>query len=202
MNYRIALFGTSADPPTAGHQEICRWLSQHYDWVAVWASDNPFKSHQTPLAHRSMMLNLMLEEMRAPNEYFQYPSVTNIALHQDLSSPRTLETVAKARDLWGRDADLTVVIGADLIPQLSRWYRIDELLQQVQLLVVPRSGYPLEDEDLQELKLMGGRIAIAHVHPPSVSSTDYRKYGDHTTITPPIAAYINRENLYPCQNLA
>ncbi len=197
--YRIALFGTSADPPTAGHQEICRWLSQHYDWVAVWASDNPFKSHQTPLAHRSRMLSLMLEEMRSPSPS---PPVVNIDLHQNLSSPRTLETVAKARDFWGQDADLTVVIGSDLIPQLSRWYRIDDLLQQVQLLVVPRSGYPLEDQSLQELKLMGGRIAIAHVHPPSVSSTDYRKHGDHTTITPPIAAYINRENLYPCQNLA
>lgn len=212
--YRIALFGTSADPPTAGHQEICRWLGQHYDWVAVWASDNPFKSHQTPLAHRSMMLNLMLEEMRSelwsPQSPSPYPSVNNIGLYQNLSSPRTLETVAKARDLWGQDADLTVVIGADLIPQLSRWYRIHELLQQVQLLVVPRSGYPLEDQDLQELKLMGGRIAIAHVHPPSVSSTDYRKHGDcgdhsasnRTTITPSIAAYINQENLYPCQNLA
>jgi nicotinate-nucleotide adenylyltransferase len=207
MNYRIALFGTSADPPTAGHQEICRWLSQHYDWVAVWASDNPFKSHQTPLTHRSMMLNLMLEEMRSPsdhpNEYHsQYPPVTNIDLHQNLSSPRTLETVAKAHQLWGSEADLTVVIGADLIPQLASWYRITDLLQQVQLLVVPRSGYPLEDHDLQELKLMGGKIAIAHVHPPGVSSTDYRKHGDRTTITPPIAAYINRENLYPCQNLA
>lgn len=197
MNYRIALFGTSADPPTAGHQEICRWLGQHYNWVAVWASDNPFKSHQTPLAHRSVMLHLMLEELRSSSQ-----SVTNIDLYQDLSSPRTLETVTKARYLWGPDADLTVVIGSDLIPQLSRWYRVADLLQQVQFLVVPRSGYPLEDEDLQELKLRGGKITIAHVHPPSVSSTDYREYGDRTTITPPIAAYINRENLYPCQNLA
>lgn len=206
MNYRIALFGTSADPPTAGHQEICRWLGQHYDWVAVWASDNPFKSHQTPLAHRSMMLSLMLEELRSelwsPQSPSQYAPVHNINLHQDLSSPRTLETVAKAYQVWGSDADLTVVIGSDLIPQLASWYRITDLLQQVQLLVVPRSGYPLEDQDLQELKLMGGRIAIAHVHPPGVSSTDYRQHGDRTTITPPIAAYINRENLYPCQNLA
>ena len=43
---RIALFGTSADPPTAGHQKILRWLSEGYDRVAVWAADNPFKCHQ------------------------------------------------------------------------------------------------------------------------------------------------------------
>ena len=40
----VALFGTSADPPTSGHGAILGWLSQHYDQVAVWAADNPFKS--------------------------------------------------------------------------------------------------------------------------------------------------------------
>ncbi|NEQ41665.1 MAG: nicotinic acid mononucleotide adenylyltransferase, partial [Okeania sp. SIO3I5] len=43
---KIALFGTSADPPTAGHETIVRWLSQNFNKVVVWASDNPFKSHQ------------------------------------------------------------------------------------------------------------------------------------------------------------
>ncbi|NET52841.1 MAG: nicotinic acid mononucleotide adenylyltransferase, partial [Merismopedia sp. SIO2A8] len=32
----LALFGTSADPPTAGHQQILRWLSYQYDHVIVW----------------------------------------------------------------------------------------------------------------------------------------------------------------------
>ncbi|MGL5832760.1 MAG: nicotinate-nucleotide adenylyltransferase, partial [Waterburya sp.] len=32
---KIALFGTSADPPTIGHQTILQWLSQHYDHVVV-----------------------------------------------------------------------------------------------------------------------------------------------------------------------
>lgn len=222
-NHRIALFGTSADPPTAGHQEICHWLGQHYDWVAVWASDNPFKSHQTPLAHRSTMLKLLLEDLRSPGKYgySEFDSqldsrfdsrfdsglnsrnaVLNIDLYQELSSPRTLETITKARQLWGDEPELTLVIGADLISQLPRWYRLEDLLQQVQILVIPRSGYPLEEQDLQELKSLGGRVAIARVHPPGVSSTDYRNSGDDRAITPPVAAYISQENLYPCQNLA
>lgn len=45
----IALFGTSADPPTRGHGKILTWLAQHYDQVAVWAADNPFKQHQASL---------------------------------------------------------------------------------------------------------------------------------------------------------
>ena len=57
---KIALFGTSADPPTAAHQTILQWLSDHYDQVAVWASDNPFKENQTPLSHRMTMLALLI----------------------------------------------------------------------------------------------------------------------------------------------
>jgi nicotinate-nucleotide adenylyltransferase len=48
---KIALFGTSADPPTAGHKTILSWLSQNFDWVAVWASDNPFKIGNAAVNH-------------------------------------------------------------------------------------------------------------------------------------------------------
>ena len=45
---KIALFGTSADPPTAAHQTILQCLADHYDQVAVWASDNPLKKKTNP----------------------------------------------------------------------------------------------------------------------------------------------------------
>ena len=53
----------SADPPTAGHLVILKWLSEHYDWVAVWAADNPLKSQQTPLSHRAAMLELLIKDI-------------------------------------------------------------------------------------------------------------------------------------------
>ena len=89
----VALFGTSADPPTAGHQAILRWLARTFDQVAVWASDNPFKSHQTPLQHRAAMLQLLIDDIEPP--------CTNIHYYADLSHPRTLTTVEHARRRWG-----------------------------------------------------------------------------------------------------
>lgn len=183
----IALFGTSADPPTAGHKTILSWLSQHFDWVAVWASDNPFKSHQTSLEHRSAMLLLTIQEINSPRN--------NICLHPELSSPRTQETVEKAKLMWG-DADLTMVIGSDLVTQLPRWYKIELLLKQVKWLVVPRPGYPPEEIDLRQLRRMGAEVAIASLTGPNVSSTAYREKGDTEALTPPIEAYIHREHLY------
>ncbi|NJO39340.1 MAG: nicotinate-nucleotide adenylyltransferase [Cyanobacteria bacterium CRU_2_1] len=187
----IALFGTSADPPTAGHQTILVWLSHHYDQVAVWASDNPFKSHQTPLEHRAAMLQLLIDDI--------YPPRRNIHLYPELSNPRALITVEQARKRW-RSAALTLVVGADLVAQLPRWYRIDDLLRQVKLLVVPRSGYGITEADLQPLRQMGARVAIADLTVPGVSSTAYREEGDPEIVTPPVEAYIHREHLYECQD--
>ncbi len=184
---KIALFGTSADPPTAGHRTILNWLSQHFDWVAVWASDNPFKSHQTSLEHRSAMLLLMIQEINSPRQ--------NLRLYPELSSPRTLETVEQAKLVWG-NAELTLVIGSDLVEQLPRWYQVEHLLKQVQLLVVPRPNYPPEELDLWQLRRIGADVAIASLSAPDVSSTSYRETGDTQALTPTIEDYINREHLY------
>lgn len=190
---RVALFGTSADPPTAGHQAILSWLSEAYDWVAVWAADNPFKSHRAGLEHRAAMLQLLIADIDTPRH--------NIALQQELSSLRTLETVFKAKLLWPDHAELILVIGSDLLNQLPRWYRVEELLRQVQLLVVPRPGYAIDESSLEKVQNLGGKIAIATLIGLDVSSTAYREHGDRKGLIPPIVAYIHREHLYPeCQD--
>ncbi|MDB9454426.1 nicotinate-nucleotide adenylyltransferase [Dolichospermum circinale CS-534/05] len=188
---KIALFGTSADPPTAGHLVILKWLSEHYDWVAVWAADNPLKSQQTPLSHRAVMLELLIKDINVSRK--------NIALEQDLSSWRTLETVEKAKLKWGEHIEYTLVIGADLVNQLPRWYHIQDLLQQVQLLVIPRPGYIIDNSSLENVKQMGAKIAIANLIGLDVSSTAFREQGDINTLTPPVVAYIHQQHLYKCQ---
>ena len=184
---KIALFGTSADPPTAGHQTILRWLSEYYDLVVVWASDNPFKEHQTTLEDRSQMLRLAVEEIDAAQE--------KIRLCQELSDRRSLITIEKARNTW-QDAEFTFVIGADLLAQIGSWYRITELLSQVRILVIPRSGYMIKQSDLDSLSNLGGNFTIATLDPPKVSSTAYRLQGDSTVLTPAVAVYIHQQNLY------
>lgn len=186
---KIALFGTSADPPTSGHQTILKWLSQHFDWVVVWAADNPLKVHQTPLEHRSTMLRLLISDIE--------PSAHNIGLYPDLSRSRTLETIELARTRWPDD-DFTLVIGADLITQITRWYRVKELLQQVEILVIPRPGYEINTTGLETLKLMGATVAIANFKPPDVSSTAYREEKNSDALTPQVEAYIHSQKLYKC----
>jgi nicotinate-nucleotide adenylyltransferase len=190
---QIALFGTSADPPTAAHQQILEWLSDHFDQVAVWASDNPFKSHQTALQHRAAMLRLLIDDIDPPRQ--------NLELDQNLSSPRALITVERARQRWG-NADLTLVIGSDLVDQLPRWYCISDLLQQVKLLIVPRPGYPVLEGVLTRLQSLGAEVAIAELTGLPISSTAYRESRDAEVLSPPVEAYIHRKHLYTCQDAA
>lgn len=183
----IALFGTSADPPTVGHAVILEGLSQYFDQVAVWASDNPFKAHQAPLNYRQDMLGLLIKDS-VPRQ--------NVALYPELSDPKALTTVKRARSRWPK-AQLTFVVGSDLIPKLNQWYRIEAILPQVQLLVIPRPSYLLQEQDLDKLRHKGANIAIANFTGPDVSSTAYREQGV-AGLTPAVASYIHQKQLYSC----
>jgi nicotinate-nucleotide adenylyltransferase len=182
----IALFGTSADPPTIGHQTILQWLSQHYDRIVVWASDNPFKQHQTPLKFRSEMLQLAIRDL----------GLNNISLHPELSDRYTLITVHKAREKWATKIEFSLVIGADILPQIHGWYHIKELLEQVKVLIVPRLGYEINAADLTDLQYLGGEYAIANLDAPQVSSSTYRVQQDQSLVTPGVRDYIEQRNLY------
>jgi len=87
-------------------------------------------------------------------------------------------------------------VGSDLVTQIPRWYKIKDLLAEVDLLVVPRPGYNIQDGDLAELRELGGRVAIADWQGLDVSSTDFRQAGNPNPIPPKVQAYIDRENLY------
>ncbi len=139
------------------------------------------------------MLQLLIDDIN--------PSRNNIHLYPELSHPRTIHTLKVAQALW-QDASFTVVIGSDLVLQLPNWYRVEELLKQVDLLVIPRPGFPLREPILAELRRRGARVTISDLTGPDISSSAIRDQGNSEALTPAIAAYIHREHLYPCQDVS
>ena len=63
----IALFGTSADPPTLGHQILLKELIKIFPKVITWASDNPEKKHQIPLLKRTELLKILVKKSHILN---------------------------------------------------------------------------------------------------------------------------------------
>ena len=185
---KIALFGTSADPPTLAHQTILQWLSVHYERVAVWASDNPFKHHQASLGQRMTMLETLIQAIDSQPK--------NIELHEELSHQRSLFSVQTAQTIWGKSADFTLVIGSDLVGQIQQWYQAEALLKQVKLLIISRSQNEILSEDLAQLQIIGGQYQLADLTLPNISSTAYRETQDSSLIPSSIQNYILREQLY------
>ncbi|NJL86783.1 MAG: nicotinate-nucleotide adenylyltransferase [Leptolyngbyaceae cyanobacterium SM1_1_3] len=187
---KVALFGTSADPPHRGHRAILQWLARRFDQVAVWAADNPFKAHQTALNDRAAMLSLLIQDLEAPHQ--------NVQLYPELSHSRTLFSVEQAQQVWPQ-AELYLAIGADLVQQLPRWYRAAEILRQVNIVIFPRPGYTVKEQDLAQLRQLGAAVTIAEgpeLH--DVSSTEYRQCEDNAEVPTIVQAYIDQNDLYLC----
>ena len=197
---RVALFGTSADPPHLGHQSILLWLSEQFDQVVVWAADNPYKERQSPIGDRAQMLRLLIDTLQPA------AATSNISVNQQLSDRYSINSITRARQIWPK-ADFSFVVGADLLAQLPKWYQAQEIFKQVKILVFPRPGYPLEQTPLDNLRQLA-TVEIAH--PPvqyDVSSSTYRQTRCDSdrqlaysfgTLPPIIRDYITEHNLYPC----
>ena len=63
MRKSIALFGTSADPPTNGHKKILEELSKIYAFTISYVSNNPNKNHKEDISIRSQLLRTPLVNM-------------------------------------------------------------------------------------------------------------------------------------------
>ncbi|MEO0869492.1 MAG: nicotinate-nucleotide adenylyltransferase [Cyanobacteria bacterium J06642_11] len=188
---RVALFGTSADPPHNGHRSIVTTLGHQFDYVAVWASDNPWKQDQSPIAMRMDMLELAIADLPTPG---------TVKLHRELSHPHTAVTLERAQRVWP-EAEFTFVIGADLVKQLPHWHRSADVIRWANLLVFPRPGYGLNESDLTELRSLGAKVAIATPQSQHHISSSTLRQGcpEHPNEIPAVVkAYIRQHNLYPC----
>ena len=116
---QIALFGTSADPPTYGHQALLNGLINIFPMVVTWASDNPMKSHGASLEKRKKLLDCLVNEINHPK----------LQLVQEISSPWTIQTLNLANAKWP-DSKFIFVIGSDLIEHVPNWSNIKFVLKK------------------------------------------------------------------------
>jgi nicotinate-nucleotide adenylyltransferase len=182
---RIALLGTSADPPTGGHQALLLGLLNRFPYVATWASDNPMKQHGASLTQRTMLLAALVDAIDNPC----------LELAQDLSSPWAITTLNRASERWPK-AQLVFVIGSDLVTQIPRWRQASELLNRCILAVVPRLGWPIRPEELDRLSRLGASIDILPLSIPATMSSTMRQHPTPNQVPPAIWSLLLKHNLY------
>ena len=181
----IALLGTSADPPTRGHQALLQGLLGLYGDVATWASDNPMKHHGAPLELRAQLLEALVNEIGDPR----------LRLQQDLSSPFTVSTLERAQALWPGRA-LIFVVGSDLAAQIPRWRQTDQWLSQCRLAIAPRQGWPLQPDALEALRSLGAQLELLDLTVPASASSQLRQAPEPAQVPAAVWPLLLEHNLY------
>ena len=181
----IALFGTSADPPTLGHEALLGELIKIFPKVITWASDNPDKKHQIPLLKRSELLRILVKKISNPK----------LELVQELSSPRTIHTLKKAFKLWP-EASFSFVIGSDLAVQVPKWLNAKSILNKATIAIAMRDGWPISDNQLEDITNLGGEIDLLPFSIPESSSSKFRERPQEVLVPKELVPLLLEENLY------
>ena len=182
---QIALLGTSADPPTCGHQALLMSLLSLYPQVATWASDNPQKQHGAPLALRAQLLQALVEEINDPR----------LQQAQTLSHPFTIRTIDQAARRWPH-TELVFVVGSDLAALIPGWKSSAQWLNRCRLAIAPRQGWLLNNQVLEDLKQLGARIDLLDLRVPASASSTLRQFPQQQQIPAAVWTLLLQHNLY------
>ena len=177
MNMRLGIFGGSFDPIHTAHLILAEWVrgERSLDRVLfVPALEPPHKAskHLAPPAHRMRMVQLAIEDN---------PAFDASAVELERQGPSyTLLTVRQLRERLGPDARLYLILGADSVHEIATWWRVRELVEEVEIIAVGRPGHSLQ----ADLEALAGAFGDAwarrvgelkvDVPPMAISATDIR----------------------------
>ena len=190
---RIGIFGGTFDPIHHGHliMASCAYERLKLDKVYFMPAGNqPLKEGESPFNQRLEMIKLSIEN----DSRMSYTDIEDSLEHY-----YTYNTIIKLNSIC--DDELFFIMGADSFESIERWYKYEELLKEIKIIVVDRLGssnlFNLQEKykDIaKEINILKGPII-------EISSTEIRnkvKKGQDIRYLVPerIIQYIDYENLY------
>ncbi len=182
---RIAIFGTSADPPTTGHKKILEELSKIYSFTITYASNNPNKKHKEDISIRSLLLQTLIEDLNNPK----------IIFNQTISSQWAIQSIKKCKNFYESN-ELDFVIGSDLIEDIFSWKNFDKIIKEVSFLIIKREGYPIKSNAMQMLKNYKVNFEISSLNIPNISSSMVRLNTNYYNLPKSLIDIVKKNNLY------
>lgn len=166
-NVRIGIMGGVFDPIHIGHLFTAEEARINYclDKVIFVPCLNPTHKRNgqvTDVRHRLKMSYLATNS----NPYFE---VSKIEVNR--SGPSyTIDTIKEFRRIYGWDAKIFFITGADAFLEIETWYKKEELLTMCQFVAATRPGYDLHKlhNNFKEI------LKIMEIPLLAISSTDIR----------------------------
>ncbi len=185
MGKSIALFGTSADPPTIGHKKILEELSKIYAFTISYVSNNPTKKHKENISIRSYLLKTLIEDLDNPK----------ISFNQGVSSQWAVESIKNCKKIYKYN-DLDFVIGSDLIQDIFFWKNFDQIIKEVSFFIIIREGYPVDSSTLKMLETYKVKFKISTIKIPNISSSKFRLNVNYSNLPTSLIDIVKKNNLY------
>src|SRR6056297_350904 len=166
-NARIGIMGGVFDPIHIGHLFTAEEARINYDldkviFVPCLNPTHKRNGQVTDVKHRLEMSYLATDN----NPYFE---VSKIEINR--SGPSyTIDTIRDFRDIYGWDAGIFFITGADAFLEIETWYKKEELLKMCQFVAATRPGYDLKKlhQNFKEV------LKIMEIPLLAISSTDIR----------------------------
>ena len=190
MEKSIALFGTSADPPTIGHKKILEELSKIYALTISYVSNNPKKKHIEGISIRSHLLKTLIDDLDNPK----------ILFNQKISSQWAVESIKKCKEIY-KFNNLDFVIGSDLIKDIFYWKNFDKIILEVSFFIILREGYPVESNTLKMLETYRVKFKISNIKTPNISSSNFRLNFNCSNLPSSLIDIVKKNNLYESTKL-
>ena len=195
---RTGLFGGSFNPIHKGHTALGETVMDKLslDRIIFIPSGHPphkSDSEYAPPQDR-------LEMCRLATEYNDRFFVSSFETEREGKS-YSIYTVEHFRQLYPDD-ELFLLVGSDMLLTFDKWYRYEDILKQVTLTAVTRTGEDKKQltETAQRLGTLG-KIIVAEHQPLIISSTNLRKMIKNNEdlscyLEKKVVKYIMARNLY------
>ena len=152
MPERIVLFGGTFDPVHHGHLIIARAVAEQcgFDRITLVPTASP--PHK-PVAGASAADRMEMLRLATEGDGLFEVSRMEIDRH---GPSYTIDTLAALRR-QGEQAELVLLMGADMLEDLPKWHRADEVVEQARIVVAARP--PWQDRMDATLARLRGRFS-------------------------------------------
>lgn len=185
--------GGTFDPIHHGHLVAASEVAHHFelDEVVFVPTGRPYQKAEREVSAAEDRY-LMTVIATASNPRF---SVSRVDV--DRPGPTfTLDTLRDVSEVYGPDADLYFITGADALGAILTWQGVDELFELAHFVGCTRPGHPLHDPGLP-----AGKVTLLEIPALAISSSECRQRvakGEPIWYLVPdgIVQYINKRGLY------
>ncbi len=179
----LALLGGSFDPPHIGHVLLASYalsVSAVERVIVAPVFKHPFGKSPCAFEHRLAMCKLAFRHL---------PDVEVSDIERERGGTSYTVDLLEALAVRHPHAQLRLLVGADILPQLDTWHRSARIRELASLLVAGRGGFAHPELDASAPEL------------PRVSSSEVREAlarGDNVQARVPrdVLSYVERERLY------